>query len=138
MSKAESQKRCHYKHKPERIANQKRQKEITNNWSEYRTMWTIVMFDMPVATKQDRKNYAIFRKSILELGFEMHQFSVYKKFSPNGERREVLEQNIKTILPPKGKVSILAVTGNQYAKMKTFFGFSPTKPPETPEQSMLF
>jgi len=101
-------------------------------------MWTIVMFDMPVATKQDRKNYAIFRKSILELGFEMHQFSVYKKFSPNGERREVLEQNIKTILPPKGKVSILAVTGNQYAKMKTFFGFSPTKPPETPEQSMLF
>src|SRR5690606_25570553 len=47
--------------------------------SEYEGMWLFAMFDLPVVTKTDRRNYARFRKKLLEEGFMMLQFSVYAR-----------------------------------------------------------
>ncbi len=42
-----------------------------------RSMWVITMFDLPVVTPKARKAYARFRKTLLEDGFTMMQYSVY-------------------------------------------------------------
>lgn len=131
-------KRTHPKHAPARLAAQKKQKQISNNWSEYRTMWTIIMFDMPVKTEADRKRYTTFRKAMMQLGFEMFQFSIYTKFSPNNELSEFLARAVQSILPPRGKISILTVTGMQFKKMLTFHGPAKQKKIKDPEQLMLF
>ena len=42
-------------------------------------MWVIVMFDLPVVEKAERKAATDFRNALLDMGFEMSQFSVYLK-----------------------------------------------------------
>lgn len=41
--------------------------------SGYRCMWIIVMFDLPVDTKEARRAYAQFRKKLLLDGFARMQ-----------------------------------------------------------------
>ena len=43
----------------------------------YHVMWLFVMFDLPVTTKKERKEAAVFRRNLEKDGFLMHQFSVY-------------------------------------------------------------
>ena len=60
--------------------------------SSYRILWVQVLFDLPTQTKSQRKSASEFRNSLLDLGFEMAQFSVYQKFC-NGT--EIAEKYIK-------------------------------------------
>ena len=39
-------------------------------------MWVWVLFDLPVLTSAERKRATRFRNDLLDLGFEMVQFSV--------------------------------------------------------------
>jgi len=39
------------------------------------------MFDLPVVEKAERKAATEFRNALLDLGFEMSQFSVYMRFA---------------------------------------------------------
>ena len=48
--------------------------------SGYRLMWLIVMFDLPVTTKLERKAASDFRLALLDMGFLRSQYSVYAKF----------------------------------------------------------
>ncbi|MDE7469345.1 MAG: CRISPR-associated endonuclease Cas2, partial [Desulfovibrionaceae bacterium] len=45
--------------------------------SGYRIMWILVMFDLPTVTREEQKRATEFRNSLLELGFQMMQYSVY-------------------------------------------------------------
>ena len=45
----------------------------------YKIMWVIVMFDLPTKTKEERKDYALCRKSLEFFGFVRHQYSVYMR-----------------------------------------------------------
>ncbi len=54
--------------------------------SGYRIMWLFVLFDLPVGTKRERKAANGFRHALLDLGFEMSQFSVYIKYSAGKEQ----------------------------------------------------
>ncbi|HNW55011.1 MAG TPA: CRISPR-associated endonuclease Cas2, partial [Bacteroidales bacterium] len=36
--------------------------------NQYRIMWVFVFFDLPTDTKKDRRNYALFRKSLQKDG----------------------------------------------------------------------
>ena len=49
----------------------------------YRCMWVIVLFDLPTETKRARKEYAQFRKKLLENGFVKMQYSVYLRNCPS-------------------------------------------------------
>ena len=46
-------------------------------------MWVVAMFDLPVETQQNRRDYARFRKALLKDGFMMLQFSVYARYLPS-------------------------------------------------------
>lgn len=83
-------------------------------------MWMLTMFDLPVISKIQRKEATRFRQDLLDLGFEMAQFSVYMRCCPSRERCDVLIPQIRRALPSGGKVSILVFTDKQYENMVHF------------------
>jgi CRISPR-associated protein Cas2 len=107
-------------------------------WSAYRSVWTVVMFDLPVDTKEARKQYTDFRKALLEDGFKMMQFSVYMRYCASEENAEVHEKRVKKALPPLGEVRILQVTDKQFQRMKVFHGKMRKKVEEKARQLEFF
>ncbi len=101
-------------------------------------MWLFVMFDLPVKTKQERKDATSFRKKLLDLGFEMSQFSVYLKYCYSTEKAETVSGNVENILPSGGKVDLLTVTDHQFSNMKRYFAKKQVKIERRPKQLHLF
>jgi CRISPR-associated protein Cas2 len=101
-------------------------------------MWLIAMFDLPVETTENRRDYTRFRKALLKDGFMMLQFSVYARFIPSEEAAEVHRKIVKNCIPPLGQVRLLAITDIQFARMEVFFGKKPRAPEDIPEQILLF
>lgn len=101
-------------------------------------MWVLVMFDLPVTRKAQRKAAAGFRKDLLLFGFDMIQFSVYSRPCPTEENAEVHVQRIKAHLPPDGHVRILKFTDKQYARMECFQSRISGPAESTPDQIELF
>ena len=80
----------------------------------YRVMWTFVMFDLPVDSKQARKEYTRFRKTLLQLGLTRMQFSIYAKALPSEDAGDCLATIVRMAIPPRGEVRILMVTDRQF------------------------
>ncbi|MCD6357004.1 MAG: CRISPR-associated endonuclease Cas2 [Thermoproteales archaeon] len=108
------------------------------NISEYRGMWLFVMFDLPTDTKEARKNYADFRKSLISNGFSMLQFSVYARYFSSEESSKIYRKRIRAIIPPSGQVRLITVTDRQFGKMEVFYGKTRRQPENPPEQLMFF
>lgn len=106
--------------------------------SEYRGVWLFAMFDLPVDSKESRRHYARFRGLLLKLGFEMMQFSVYRRYLPSEEASDGLRRKIRTGLPPDGSVALLLVTDKQFGKMEHFLGKKRRSNAEPPDQLQLF
>lgn len=101
-------------------------------------MWMFAMFDLPVDTKEHRKEYAQFRKLLLKLGFTMLQFSVYAKHLPSEDAAMHLGNIVGLAVPPRGQVRLLTVTDRQFGKMDVYSGKKRTQTEEAPEQFGLF
>lgn len=80
-------------------------------------MWIIALFDLPVVTKAERKKASKFRNYLLDLGFEMVQFSVYMKHCAGKEQAEVIQNRIKVEVPNYGNVKLLQITDKQFGAM---------------------
>ena len=65
--------------------------------NQYRCMWVLVFFDIPVESKKQQKAAAKFRKDLIKDGFTMFQFSIYMRNSPSRENAEVHTQRVKNI-----------------------------------------
>lgn len=101
-------------------------------------MWLFVFFDLPTATKKNRKDAARFRKDLEKDGFVMHQFSVYVRFCGSLESAEVHIKRIRTFMPVEGKMSILSVTDKQYSNMVNVWGKLEQKVQKKPVQLEFF
>ncbi|HVA14368.1 MAG TPA: CRISPR-associated endonuclease Cas2 [Stellaceae bacterium] len=106
--------------------------------SGYRIMWVFVLFDLPVGTKKERKAATKFRLSLLDLGFEMSQFSVYLKFCAGKEQADALARRIEEAMPGAGKVHFLSITDKQYENIRTYRGRKREPAPKMPNQLALF
>lgn len=106
--------------------------------SGYRIMWLVVLFDLPVGTKKERKAATRFRLKLLDLGFEMTQYSVYLRFCAGKEQAESYERKIEQAMPSAGKVHIMAITDKQYESIRTYRGRNRERSPKNPEQYALF
>lgn len=104
----------------------------------YRAMWILVMFDLPVMTKPQRKSASGFRKDLMGDGFDMIQYSVYSRPCPTDENAEVHVKRVKRILPSDGQVRILKFTDKQYAKMECFQSTISKRIESQPSQTELF
>lgn len=106
--------------------------------SAYRIMWVQVIFDLPVKTRAERKDARVFRDDLLDLGFEMVQFSVYHRFCEGKEAAESLIKKVELKMPIKGKVHILCFTDKQFENIKSFYRGAVSKNREIPGQLTLF
>ena len=106
--------------------------------SRYRIVWLFVMFDLPVETKDQRREYTQFRNRLLKRGFTMLQYSVYAKHLPTEDAAEPLKAHVHAALPPMGQVRVLAVTDHQFSKMEVYFGRKRRPVEDPPLQISLF
>ena len=106
--------------------------------SAYKGMWLFAMFDLPVTTREARRQYSRFRKALLAHGFTMLQFSVYARYYASEEAALAHRRQVRQALPPEGQVRLLAVTDRQFSKMEVFHGKTRRKAESPPEQLMLF
>lgn len=101
-------------------------------------MWIVVMFDLPVDTKAARRQYALFRKHLLENGFNQMQYSVYTRHCPSVENAETHMKRIGAYVPPEGEVRILTLTDKQFERMVIFWGKMRKAACPPPRQLELF
>lgn len=85
-------------------------------------MRLLIMFDLPTETAQDRKNYRIFRKELINEGFVIIQFSVYVRVCVNRKMAIFLENRVRNFLPEEGLVQSLMLTEKQYNDMHFLIG----------------
>ncbi len=96
------------------------------------------MFDLPVDTKESRRDYTRFRRALLDEGFMMLQFSVYARFCEDEESSKKFRRRIKNELPPDGQVRVISITDKQFAKMDVYYGKNTDSVEQPPSQLMLF
>jgi CRISPR-associated protein Cas2 len=101
-------------------------------------MWMIVMFDLPVVEKSERKAATDFRNALLDMGFEMAQFSVYLRFCTSQGQIDTYCRYVESCLPAGGRVNILQFTDKQYERIISFKGKWQEPPKKTPDQFQLF
>lgn len=101
-------------------------------------MWMVVMFDLPVLEKAERKAATAFRNSLLDMGFTMSQLSVYMRFCSSSAQVDTLCKLVEDQLPHGGKVNILQFTDKQYERIISFHGRSKQPAQKTPDQFDLF
>lgn len=104
----------------------------------YRLMWMMVMFDLPVMTKRERKAATEFRNTLMDMGFEMSQFSVYLRFCSSPTQIESYCRRVEAALPDGGKVNILQFTDKQYERILCFHGQTKQPAKKVPDQFDLF
>lgn len=109
-----------------------------DRFSEYRIMWVLVFFDLPVLTKKERKDAADFRKRIMADGFTMFQFSMYVRTCPSDENADVHIKRVKSLLPSQGHIGIMKVTDKQFGSMQIFSNQKKQEPQTGPQQLELF
>lgn len=77
--------------------------------------WMLVMFDLPVMTKKQRKQATKFRKTLLDDGYFMVQYSVYARACPSMERVEKHRARLEKSVPHAGNIRVLFTTNGRKA-----------------------
>lgn len=88
----------------------------------YEFMRLILLFDLPMVTKKERRVYTKFRKSLIQNGYIMMQFSVYSKIFNNRDSADNHIKQLKRFLPSQGQIRIMLVTETQYSKIQVIVG----------------
>ena len=99
-------------------------------------MWMVVMFDLPVIEKNERKDATRFRTNLLDWGFEMCQFSVYARFCTSQAQIDTLVKQVEFALPEGGNVNVLFFTDKQYERIISFRGRQKDPAKKAPYQSL--
>ena len=100
-------------------------------------MRIMVLFDLPVLTDKQRRDYREFRKYLLKAGFFMMQESVYCKLVQNAGVADVVQESIRKNKPGEGLVQILRVTEKQFAKMEYVVGENKSLVLDTDERLVI-
>lgn len=80
----------------------------------YETVKVLCFFDLPVENNSQKRRYRTFRKSLIENGFEMLQYSVYVRTCPNRSYAKKYFEKLKKSSPPEGNIRLLMVTEKQF------------------------
>lgn len=92
-------------------------------------MRMVVMFDLPVETREQRKIATKFRKYLLDEGYVMMQFSVYYRICNGKDMVNKYLLRLEDNVPEKGSVRLITLTEKQFSEMKVLVGgVSPIEP----------
>lgn len=106
--------------------------------SGYQLMWMLVTFDLPVETRKQRAAATKFRLQLLDMGFEMSQFSNYLRFCNGKEQFESYVRKIERNLPQWGDIYIFQFTDRQYENIVRFSDQRRRRRQKNPDQMALF
>jgi len=101
-------------------------------------VWSLVMFDLPVKTKPQRREATQFRGMLLDQGYQMAQFSVYVRYSPSVNSILPCLRTIKRNVPAGGEVRIITVTDRQWATALRYANGYEEQQEEEPSQLTIF
>ena len=101
-------------------------------------VWVLLMFDLPVKTRDQRRRASKYRHMLLETGFSMVQLSVYSKYLINATGLRSILPQIKSEIPKNGAVRVLRLTDEQWAATYRYYGPIETSPEVVPDQLALF
>ena len=85
-------------------------------------MRMLVFFDLPVVTKAERRAYTVFRRFLLNDGYDMIQWSVYARLLNGADAQEKHLKRLVDALPPAGSVRCMSVTERQFAGIRLLVG----------------
>ena len=83
------------------------------------------MFDLPTKTKKQKKAYTMFRKNLLNNGFDMLQYSVYYRYCFGEYSTNKYKKITKKYAPNKsdGSIRIVTITSKQFDDMEILYSF---------------
>lgn len=105
--------------------------------NRYELMWMLVLFDLPVVEKDERKAATDFRNFLLDNGFSMVQYSIYTRLFSGKDACEKYYGLIRDNLPSEGKVDIILITDKQYGNIVSY-NAGQKKRKKQEEQFLLF
>ncbi len=85
-------------------------------------MRMLVFFDLPVVTKAERRAYTVFRRFLLNDGYDMIQFSVYGRILNGSDAVEKPCSAWWPTCPRKARCACMTVTEKQFASMQLLVG----------------
>lgn len=85
-------------------------------------MRLIVFFDLPVTTKEKKRAYTLFRRFLIQDGYDMVQWSVYGRVVNGNDDAEKHLNRLSRNLPEEGSVRCLQVSEKQFSSMKLLVG----------------
>lgn len=85
-------------------------------------MRLIVFFDLPVTTKEKKRAYTLFRRFLIQDGYDMVQWSVYGRVVNGNDDAEKHLKRLASNLPKEGSVRCLQVSEKQFSSMKLLVG----------------
>lgn len=85
-------------------------------------MRILVFFDLPTLTKADKRAYTLFRRFLLQDGYDMLQWSVYSRIVNGEDDVKKHQKKLVSNLPKKGSVRCMKVSEKQYAAMEILVG----------------
>ncbi len=102
-------------------------------------MRLLVFFDLPTKSKENKRAYIVFRKFLLNDGYDMIQWSVYGRIANGYDDSEKHIKRLKNNLPPDGSVKCLKVTEKQFTNILLLVGKkSPQEKAIKLDQLLLF
>lgn len=101
-------------------------------------MWQMVLFDLPVGTREQRKIATRFRKFLINDGYMMMQFSVYARVCNGMERVDKHFKRLQKQIPSRGSVRVLQITDQQFERMKLLVGDPTPMEKQKTRQLVLF
>ncbi|MDD4508266.1 MAG: CRISPR-associated endonuclease Cas2 [Eubacteriaceae bacterium] len=100
-------------------------------------MRIIIMFDLPMTSNADIREYTRFRKYLIGSGFLMMQQSIYCKLALNLTAANAITANVRRNKPEEGLVQILVVTEKQFSKMEYIVGDKRVETLDTDERLVI-
>ena len=87
-----------------------------------RYMRLLVFFDLPVTTREKRRTYTVFRRFLIQDGYDMIQWSVYGRMVNGAHDAEKHLKRLSDNLPKEGSIRYLQISEKQFANMKLLVG----------------
>lgn len=84
--------------------------------------YLIVLFDLPVKTKEERKRYSRFRRNLLKNGYLMLQKSIYYKYIRELRALDIEKNKIHKYCPMEGNIKIIRLTKKQFESIASILG----------------
>lgn len=78
--------------------------------------WLLVLFDLPVITRKERRAASKFRNDLLDNGYLMLQYSVYARCAVTLDKKARLINELRQMNPGTGNIQCLFITDAQWGE----------------------